>query len=81
MHIAEYFFSSNFATVALFESMFLLSFNLNWLTLEQSDDSWGQFYWHGLTSIPASISNYTHYNVWGEITYPFFNFNVISSHT
>ena len=25
--------------------------------------------------IPAWISNYIHYNVWDEITYPFLNFN------
>ena len=35
----------------------------------------GPFYQHGLTLIPAWISNYTHYNVWDEITYPFLNFN------
>ena len=35
----------------------------------------GPFYSHGLTLIPAWISNYTHYNVWDEITYPFLNFN------
>ena len=35
----------------------------------------GPFYWQGLTLIPALISNYTHYNVWDEITYPFLNFN------
>ena len=29
----------------------------------------------GLTLIPAWISNYIHYNVWDEITYPFLNFN------
>ena len=29
----------------------------------------------GLTLIAAWISNYTHYNVWDEITYPFLNFN------
>ena len=28
-----------------------------------------------LTLIPAWISNYIHYNVWDEITYPFLNFN------
>ena len=28
-----------------------------------------------LTFIPAWINNYTHYNVWDEITYPFLNFN------
>ena len=35
----------------------------------------GPFYWHGLTLIPAWISNRIHYNVWDEITYPFLNFN------
>ena len=35
----------------------------------------GPFYYHGLTLIPAWISNYIHYNVWDEITYPFLNFN------
>ena len=38
-------------------------------------DTWARFYLHGLTLIPAWISNYTHYNVWDEITYPFLNFN------
>ena len=37
--------------------------------------SWDPFYSHGLTLIPALISNYVHYNMWGEITYPFPNFN------
>ena len=35
----------------------------------------GLFYLHGLTLIPAWISNYIHYKVWDEITYPFLNFN------
>ena len=35
----------------------------------------GHFYKRGLTLIPAWISNYIHYNVWDEITYPFLNFN------
>ena len=35
----------------------------------------GPFYKHGLTLIPACISNYIHYKVWDEITYPFLNFN------
>ena len=35
----------------------------------------GHFYLHGLTLIPAWISNYIHYKVWDEITYPFLNFN------
>ena len=35
----------------------------------------GPFYNHGLTLIPAWISNYIHYNVLDEITYPFLNFN------
>ena len=36
-----------------------------------NDVIWRPFYLHGLTSIPILISNYTHYKVWGEITYPF----------
>ena len=35
----------------------------------------GPFYKHGLTLIPAWISNHIHYKVWDEITYPFLNFN------
>ena len=36
--------------------------------------TWAPFYYRGLTLIPAWISNYTHYNVWDEIIYPFLNF-------
>ena len=32
-------------------------------------------YVHGLTLIPAWISNHIHYKMWDEITYPFLNFN------
>ena len=39
------------------------------------EDTCGPFYYHWLTLISAWISNYTHYNVWDEITYPFLNFN------
>ena len=35
----------------------------------------GPFYYHGLTLFPAWISNYIHYKMWDEITYPFLNFN------
>ena len=51
---------------------------------------WDTFYQHGLTLIPAWISNYTHHKVCNKITYPFPCFNcctvevwngwVISSH-
>ena len=34
----------------------------------------GPFYLHGLTLIPAWISNYIGYKVSREITYPFLNF-------
>ena len=34
-----------------------------------------RFYYHGLTLITAWRSNYTHYYVWVEITFPFLNFN------
>ena len=37
-------------------------------------EAWGPIY-YGLTLIPALISNYIHYKVWNEITYPFLNFN------
>ena len=33
------------------------------------------FYQHGLTLIPAWISNLMHSKVWDGITYPFLNFN------
>ena len=33
------------------------------------------FYLHGLTLIPAWISNHIQYKVWDEITYSFLNFN------
>ena len=35
----------------------------------------GPFYLHGLTLIPAWISNYIHYKMSDEIIYPFLNFN------
>ena len=37
--------------------------------------SWGPFYLHGLTLIPAWIINHMPGKVWDEITYPFINFN------
>ena len=37
--------------------------------------NWGPFYWHGLFLIPAWISNHMPSKVWGEISYPFANFN------
>ena len=37
--------------------------------------TWDTFYWHGLTLIPAWISNHKHIKAWDEITYPFPNFN------
>ena len=38
---------------------------------KRNEVSRGPFNLHGLTLIPASISNYIHYKVWDEITYPF----------
>ena len=37
--------------------------------------TWGPFYYHGLTLIPAWITNHLPGKVWDEITYPFLNFN------
>ena len=46
-----------------------------WLTIKYTNKSApGPFYWHGLTSIPAWISNYIHYKVWNEISYHFPDF-------
>ena len=44
----------------------VLSFVLLWLYYEILVD---------LTLTPAWISNYIHYKVWDDITYPFLNFN------
>ena len=38
------------------------------------------FYWHGLTLIPARMSSYNHYKVWGGIIYPFTNLTNIAPH-
>ena len=46
-----------------------------WYVVPPSVNAWGPFYKHGLTFIPAWISNYIHYKDWDEITYPFPNFN------
>ena len=37
--------------------------------------TWDPFYWHGLTLIPAWISNYMPRKVWDEIIYLLLNFN------
>ena len=37
--------------------------------------AWDPFYWHGLTSILAWISDHMPSKVWDEITYPFVSFN------
>ena len=39
---------------------------------------WSPFYKHGLTLIPAWISNYIHYKVWDEFISPFPNFNSVA---
>ena len=39
---------------------------------------WDPFHWYGLTSIPAWISDYIHYIMWNEITYPIPNFNGVT---
>ena len=46
--------------------------SLYWI---RAQDTSGHFYLHGVTLIPAWISNYIHYVVWDEITYPCVNFN------
>ena len=48
---------------------------LSMLGLNSKRDPIGRFYLHGLTLIPAWISNHMPSKVWDEITYPFLNFN------
>ena len=43
--------------------------------INMNRDTIASFYKHGLTLIPTWISNYSHYEVWDEITYLFLNFN------
>ena len=47
-----------------------------WTTDLQLSYPCSPFYYHGLTLIPAGMSNYIYYKVWDEITYPFLNFNI-----
>ena len=47
--------------------------HLSFQNLNLKNISKGPFYQHGLTLIPAWISDYIHYKVWVEITYPFPN--------
>ena len=51
----------------------VIKWSQHWLLGDKEDKP---VFWHGLTLILAWISNYSHYNMWGEITYPFLNFNV-----
>ena len=48
---------------------------LVWWNLWTNNANCGTFYEHGLTLIPAWISNHMIGNVWGPIAYPFLNFN------
>ena len=71
-------------TVCIFLGIYCIPRNYRPMKLWGSFSSWksdnvlcirGPFYWHGLTLIPAWVSNYIHYKVWDETTYPFPNFN------
>ena len=44
-------------------------------TSVRSEHTRGSFYYHLLPLIQAWISNYIHYKMWNEITYPFLHFN------
>ena len=66
MYVLNYVFYSNSRVYNHFISSRVCGSNI---------DTSGPFYLHGLTLIPAWISNYIHYKVWDEITYPFLNLN------
>ena len=58
------------------EQNLCLSRLLEWSEYHISQESpKGLFYYHGLTLIPAWISNHMPGKVWDEITYPVLNFN------
>ena len=40
--------------------------------------AWGPFYKHGLTLLPASVSDDINYKTKDEITYPFTSFNGVT---
>ena len=48
-----------------------------WMRLLPPDSSHSSMTWwcHNMEMLSAWISNYIHYKVWDEITYPFLNFN------
>ena len=82
-------FNWNFTEVYTHQQVIIASYNgllpNRWQGIVWSNDqpgllrykcaTCGPFYLHGLTLIPAWISNYMPGKVWGEITYPFLNFN------
>ena len=48
--------------------IYMYFFNFRWVSL--------RWWLYNIEDMgPAWISNYIHYNVWDEITYPFINFN------
>ena len=57
----------------ILKCMYMSKLSITWPTYRYRCS--GPFYLHGLTLISALISNYIHYKVWDEITYPFSNFN------
>ena len=67
----------------LYNYMFVFSINkcVKWWRIYMVDcefyllSSSGPFYSHGLTLIPAWISNHMPSKMWDEIIYPFLNFN------
>ena len=48
---------------------------ISWTSASTLNYTRGPFYQHGLTLIPAWISNHLPGKMWDEITYPFLNFN------
>ena len=59
----------------MFDKKQITKFHTVGKSLHMAVATWGPFYWHGLTLMPTWISNYTHYKVWDEITYPFLNWS------
>ena len=47
----------------------------HWWRKRGHNITWDHFYEHESSLNPARINDYIHYIVWGEVTYPFPNFN------
>ena len=61
--------------VLIIDNTSVVTLVLHWTSNMSLSHTWDTFYEHGLTLVSAWIGNHMPSKVWGEITYPFLNFN------